>query len=381
MKVLMVVGQFYPIAGGTERECQKLAARFIRRGEQVMVLTQFCPGRPAFEVIEGIPVYRKMKGWHFHEYTYMLSVLWFLIWKVREYDIIQCFGLYLFIPPAALIKYIFRKKVLARIEGSGAYGDFHRIGKLKCGGLILASAGKLDGIISIAAHIGEEIVEHGLSAQDMVTIPNSVDTEVYRPANDRCMVQGKTLCFAGRLAEEKGLFYLIKAMKDITARLEGVSLVLVGDGELREPLERLRDSLCLQKEVIFAGNDIVLPYYHTADLFVLPSLSEGLSLSLLEAMACGLPVIATAVGGTRAVLDPFSTVGEIPPSHYKIAEHGMLVNPADIEGLAKAALRLFEDAELSRRLKLTARDHVRKVYDLDRIADEYLSLYRIRLEE
>ncbi|GAH09493.1 unnamed protein product, partial [marine sediment metagenome] len=103
----MIIGQYHPVAGGAEKECKKLSRRLREEGLTVSVLTQSCEGLPDYEVIDDIPVYRKMKGWQLYEYTYMLSVVWFLIKHLREYDIIQCFGLYLFIPPVALFKYLF----------------------------------------------------------------------------------------------------------------------------------------------------------------------------------------------------------------------------------------------------------------------------------
>ncbi len=158
----------------------------------VTVLTQHCAGLPDYEVIDGIPVYRKMKGWHWYEYTYMLSVLWFLLRNMRDYDIVQCFGLYLFIPPVVLVKYLLGKKAVGRVEGSGAYGDFHRIKQLRCGGLILASARRLDRIISIARHVGREIEQEGFPGRAIVAIPNSVDQELYRPENNRGQTGSET---------------------------------------------------------------------------------------------------------------------------------------------------------------------------------------------
>jgi len=73
--VLMVISLFYPSVGGAERECQKLAGRLRDDGAMVSVLTQYSAGLPEFEQINGIMVYRKMKGWHWFEITYMLSVL------------------------------------------------------------------------------------------------------------------------------------------------------------------------------------------------------------------------------------------------------------------------------------------------------------------
>jgi len=372
----MVVGQYHPIAGGTEMECRKLASGLAGRGIGVTVLTQHCAGLPDYEVIDGIPVYRKMKGWHFHEYTYMLSVLRFLLWKIKDYDLVHCFGLYLYIPPVVLVKYIFGKRVIGRVEGSGAYGDFHRIKQLTCGRLVLASARRLDRIITIARHIGAEIEVEGFSGQNIVSIPNSVDQGLYKPEMSRDSHEKRRICFVGRLAEEKGLLCLVKAMKKVSDEIRGVRLEIVGDGPMRDELTNLSVNLGLQEVISFNGSGAALPHYRASDLFVLPSFSEGLSLSLLEAMACGLPVIATNVEGNREVLHPSSTASAIPALGYQVGEYGIMVNPDDAEGLASAIVRLLTDNELAHQLKSRARSRVEAVYALDKIINDYQSLFR-----
>jgi glycosyltransferase involved in cell wall biosynthesis len=372
----MIIGQYHPVTGGAEKECQKLANRFLEKGMAVAVLTQSLTGKPDYEVIDDIPVYRKMRGWHLYEYTYMLSVVWFLVKHIRHYDIIQCFGVYLFIPPVALIKYLFGKRALARIEGPGSSGDFHRIRKLKCGKLILKSAKCLDRIISISRDIRREIRGNGFPEGSVVSIPNSVDVDLFRPGSGDGKGRMEQICFIGRLAEEKGVHYLIKAVRAVKKDGDRIKLFIVGDGPLRSSLEELSQQLGLMEDVLFVGHaETVLPYYQKTDVFVLPSLSEGLPLSLLEALSCGLPVIATAVGGSREIVDPHDEAGSIPVSHYHIGTYGILVNPRDVEGLARALLRSLKDRELSQHLGRAAQQYVKSTFSLDRVVDKYRALY------
>jgi glycosyltransferase involved in cell wall biosynthesis len=372
----MVVGQYYPIAGGTEMECRKLASGLARQGVGVTVLTQHCAGLPDYEEIDGIPVYRTMQGGHLYEYTYMFSVLRFLLGKIRNYDIIHCFGLYLFIPPAILVKYIFGKKVIGRLEGSGMYGDFRRVKQLTCGRLILASARCLDRIISVARHMGAEIAAEGFAERNAVSIPNSVDHELYRPKEKQDQSARRRICFVGRLAEEKGLVSLVEAMQLVRDAISGVTLDIVGDGPMRNELVDRAARLGLQDVIRFTGNSVALQHYHASDLFVLPSFSEGLSLALLEAMACGLPVVATNVEGNREVLHPAGPASAIPAAGYRIGECGILVNPGDVAGLAGAIQRLLTDDDLASRLISRARSRAVATYALDKIINDYRSLYQ-----
>jgi glycosyltransferase involved in cell wall biosynthesis len=376
MKILMIIAQYHPVAGGAEKECQKISRRLREEGLRVSVLTQSCEGLPDYEEIDGTPVYRKMKGWHLYEYTYMLSVLWFLVRHIREYDIIQCFGLYLFIPPVALIKYLFNKRAVARIEGPGSSGDFHRIAKLKFGNLILKSTRMFDHIISISADICREIKDNDIPDKSVVSIPNSVDVHHFQPGENGRKGKVRSICFIGRLADEKGLPHLIRALEGVKKEWEGIKLFIVGDGPLRSDLEALARQLSLMEEIVFTGNtDSVLSYYQAADVFVLPSLSEGLPLSLLEALSCGLPVIATAVGGNREIIDPDYAGEPIPVSQYRIGEYGLLVNPEDVEGLVSAVLRLLKDEVLSNQMRKKTRSYVQQSYGLDRVIGEYRALY------
>jgi len=372
--LLMIIGLFYPFVGGAEKECQKLSRRLMEKGISVTVLTQYCDGLPEYEEIEGIPVHRKIKGWHLFELTYMLSVLYFLLKHRKKYDIIQCFGLYLFIPPVLLMKYLFRKRVVSRLECSGRFGDFWRITQLKWKKLVMASSRRLDKIIFISSDIKRELIENQFPVERLVHISNSVDVDQFKPPEGPEDRNLKTICFVGRLEEQKGLEYLIKAMDIIKSKGNGVKLFIVGGGKLKTNLEELCKKLTLENLVVFVGiSHDVLPYYQDASIFVLPSVSEGMPLSLLEAMSCGLPVIATLVGGNAEVLG--SGAGHKIVSHYHIGEYGILVNPRDVNGLAEALLRLLHDEGLSRQLGKRARDLIEEKFSQETIINEYINLY------
>ncbi len=375
--VLMIIGLFYPWVGGAERECHKLAGKLREEGATVSVLTQYCAGLPECEQIDGIMVYRKMRGWHWFEITYMLSVLRFLITHRERYDIIQCFGLYLFIPPALVMRYLFGKKIVARLECSGRFGDFWRIKQLRYGKLVMACAKLLNAVIFISKEIAEELLANGFPAGMLMHVTNCVDIGQFVPADNRQATAAKEICFVGRLEQQKGLEYLIRAINLLRKELDDIKITIVGDGSMRSALEALCEQMSVGQYIVFAGaRDEVLSYYQRARVFVLPSLSEGLPLTLLEAMACGLAVIASDVGGNREVLDPHNPERGIPEAHYYIGECGILVNPGDAAGLAGAIQRLLTDDDLASRLNSRARSRVVETYALDKIINDYRSLYQ-----
>ena len=375
-RVVMIIGLFYPFVGGAEKECQKLAMRLREQGTPVTVLTQYCEGLSEYEEIGELPVYRKMKGWHWFEITYMLSVLRFLIKHRKRYDIIQCFGLYLFIPSALVMKYLFRKKVIARLECSGRFGDFWRIKQLRWGKLVLACSKRCDTIIYISQDIREELIAHNYPREKLVHITNSVDSDQFKPDDRSDDKESKRICFVGRLEEQKGLEYLVKALDVVRKKEEAVKLLLVGDGQLRSYLETLSAELKLQKHVFFVGTtDDVLSYYRTARIFVLPSISEGLPLSLLEAMSCGLPVVVTSVGGNKEIVASQPGQEGTTGTNYEIGINGLVVEPRNVEALAEALLRLLEDEALSRRLGAESRKLAEKYFSQGKTVQDYLDLY------
>jgi len=179
-----------------------------------------------------------------------------------------------------------------------------------------------------------------ISAKELITIHNGID--------DVCAVTGKrssglkkelgipikhsVVGTIAHLEEHKGLKYLLKAASLLLASRSDISFLFVGEGTLKGELKKLCVDLKIEKTVIFAGERNDMPeILFSIDIFVLPSLREGLPLTILEAMACGRPVIATNVGGI--------------PEAVKDGENGILVYPKDPEALYRAMNELLGDRE------------------------------------
>ena len=207
------------------------------------------------------------------------------------------------------------------------------------------------------------------------TVINGIDVERFsRPAD----VTGlrKTLRLAednfvvgtvARLSPVKDQGTLIEAFGLLLKRKPGTHLGLVGDGACRAELEAQARSAGLDAYVHFAGaQDDVVPYFKLFDVFALSSLSEGIPLSILEAMAAGVPVVSTAVGG----------VGEIVSD----GKTGVLVAPGQPETLATALANLAGNPARRSELAAAARKMVEREYSLARMARTYLDEYRKLLE-
>jgi glycosyltransferase involved in cell wall biosynthesis len=148
----------------------------------------------------------------------------------------------------------------------------------------------------------------------------------------------------------------------VAARHSAFRLLIAGDGGNRSELAALAESLSLGNRIEFLGDVSDVPaLLRRASMFVLPSLTEGLPLTVLEAMATGLPVIATRVGGTPEVVDDGTT--------------GLLVDPREPEQMARAMMRIFECPELGRRLGDAAHLRVAEHFDVREMVSRYESLY------
>lgn len=167
----------------------------------------------------------------------------------------------------------------------------------------------------------------------------------------------------GRLTPVKGFPHLIKAAQILAEQGLPVRLWLVGDGTLNEELRRLAQDLGVADRVVMLGHrEDTYELLQAMDMFVLPSLHEGIPMALLEAMAAGLPVIATWVGGIPEVIE----------DHVS----GILVEPGDPSSLALMCRRLMDDAELSERLGQAARARVKERFSSGAMAAEVANIYR-----
>lgn len=231
-------------------------------------------------------------------------------------------------------------------------------------------------VIAVSPQVWEDIRRYdGISPERLHLLPNGVDLQALdvpvsrEEAQTRLEVDGFVVGAVGRLEEEKGHAYLLEALRLLAEELPELVLVLAGEGRRREALRRQAADLGLEGRVRFLGwrRDVPL-VLRALDLYVQPSLWEGLSLALLQAMGAGLPVVATQVGGFEQVI----TSGV----------NGVLVPPRDAAGLAAAIRELYYAPEARARLAEAARRTVVEHYSqeamLQRLQDLYLAVWRGR---
>jgi phosphatidylinositol alpha-1,6-mannosyltransferase len=207
-----------------------------------------------------------------------------------------------------------------------------------------------------------ELARRTLPGLAIPIIYNGVETDVFAPRREASAAL-RLLC-VGRLIERKGQQHLLRAFAQLCARFpgQGLQLSLVGTGDNEQPLRRLAAELGVAGRVDFTGfvdRDGMPAVYNRADIFVLPSESEGMSIALLEAMASGLPVVVTATGGTDELVTP-----EL---------NGLVVPWADVGRLAEALARLVAQPELRAAMGERSRERAR-AFAWDEIARQYVEL-------
>ncbi|NIA22248.1 MAG: glycosyltransferase [Anaerolineaceae bacterium] len=234
--------------------------------------------------------------------------------------------------------------------------------------LLRIAARKARVVTAVSEAVRGHLLDRGFASDRVLTLPNGIEVEAI--AAGRPIERGRLglpkdarlLLFVGRLTRQKGLDILLRAFSTIAAEQPQVHLLVAGDGEQGRELEHLSKWLGLAERVHFLGRrDDVAGLLKTAEVCVLPSRWEGLSLVLLEAMAAGRPVIATRVEGSREVLTDGCT--------------GLLVEPESPAALAEALRRLLGDADLAARLGPAARKRVAGEFTAQAMAARYAKLY------
>lgn len=188
----------------------------------------------------------------------------------------------------------------------------------------------------------------------------------------------RTLCSAGRLVPDKGHIYLIRALAQLEAGTD-VHLILVGDGPEQSRLREEAAVRGLSDRVHLLGHrSDLLGLLKTIDIFVLPSLEEGVSMAALEAMACGRPLVATDLGGNRTLMLPGRTGFVVPPAELWArgdAGRDDGVAAAGITALAEAVDLLIANPEAARWMGAHGRRHVEEQFTLDRVVTRLEHLY------
>ena len=228
-------------------------------------------------------------------------------------------------------------------------------------------------VIAVSGDIRDVLNKHGIDDDKVEVITNAVPIPPLATEDDtrlQCFRQQHDISkkefvfvYIGRLSEEKGLLYLLDAFAELIRSKACIRLFLVGDGSQRESLERRTAELGLDQHVSFVGfQEQVSLWLAIADCFVLPSMTEGTPMALLEAMAAGVPIVATRVGGVPDVITD--------------GVNGRLVPRGDVKGLRESMSHMVTCPELRAKYRHEARKTVESRYSVKPWCQKILRVYQ-----
>ncbi len=371
-RVCMLIPSFYPLVGGAEQQAGQLARKLTDKGLEVFIITRRLKETSKFEIINGVSVYRTFYKWH--TLSFLLSALVFLIRKRNYYDILHVHTMYSPAVLACALKAILKKKVIVKVRRTGSGALFNRLfvnllDKWRFKFLVHY----VDCFIAVNREAEMTLVSMGIPRDSIKWIPNGVDKNLFKPANKEekeylkritGVKGGPIIAFVGRLISRKKVELLISILPIIKKHFSKAVLLVIGEGSERKAWEELAKEKRVFEDIVFAGQcgqEKLLNFLKVSDLFVLPSRSEGIPNALLEAMASGLPVVASRING---IMDLISD-----------GHNGLLFAPMEENDLLEKVVTLLENEKFRREIGGKARETVENRFSFDIIKQEYADLY------
>lgn len=365
-RILILTTAYLPQVGGSELAIKNITER-LPEFEFDLITSRFSPDVPASEKIGNVNVYRVGNS---------LSRLSFLLPKN-------------FLPIAIFAK---ARQLMAQ---QGAYGLIHAYQASQAAGggwllkwiypripfvvtvqegKVLASQSaltrffrylifkKMDAATAISAYLAAYITSQNKNLPVEI-IPNGVDAEKFK-SDTMDPRDTKTLITSSRLVEKNAIGDLIDAFALVSEKVPDAKLIIIGDGDQRSILEEKIQTLGLDNKVTFLGeisHDLLPQHLARATVFVRPSRSEGLGTAFLEAMAVGIPVVGTPVGGIVDFLEDGQT--------------GLLCKVGDAQDIAEKLITLLSNEELRQSISVHAKELIRDRYTWQGIAESFRNFY------
>ncbi len=356
MKILMPAMHYWPVIGGIETWTKEIAERLSSKAE-IFVITGRIKAQPRKEIKNGVKIFRtslfSLTNLSHSPLIYTLSLLPFIfiksliLIKKEKIELLHCQGFL-----SSFLGYLLAK--ITKIRYIVTVQRLETKNWLKQ--IVYRNA-----VCCIGASSAVKKYFQDIGCKNIEVIPNGIDLEKFNDLDHR--KHGFVVMTVARLEKVKGIEYLIKAMSvDIRCR-QTKHLLIIGEGSQRKNLENLVKELNLQSKVKFLGeipNQEIPQHLAEASCFVLPSLKEGFGIVILEAMAAGVPVIATNVGGIPDIVENGNT--------------GILVEPKNPSQVADAINKIYSEPEIAEKLTQNALKALEK-YNWDNISQQVLNIY------
>ncbi len=370
LRVCYVVSYFHPFESGAERQALAQGSELARRGHSVHVVTKAIPGYPVRdEEHRGVFIHRWIRtvpGGPLFALSFLAGIIRALRRLSSEIDVIHTHQALWEAVATGLARPLLRgKPTLVQPASAGYYGEAEELGRTRGTGALKKAILANSAFAAISTEIEREWLALGVPPNRMVRTASGVDADQFRPGpssvEDRLLPRPRVL-FTGRLHPQKNLPLLLETWSSVASKRPG-SLILVGPGNDRQRLVELAESLGIADRVQFTGGvDNPADYLRAADVFVLPSVAEGMSNSLLEAMATALPCAVSGIGGNTDLIEDGTT--------------GRLVASPTPQAWSQTMLELLDNPPEAQALGAAARRRIDEEFALSVVVDRYVDLYR-----
>jgi glycosyltransferase involved in cell wall biosynthesis len=388
LRILMVSQRMLPYIAGAELQALHLARALIQSGNEVRILTtKFMRGLPAHDLIAGVPVRRipvlhssqssieeaSVSEFPMAKASNFASMAAFTAFYSRSFDIVHAHCLSASSLGAAFGASLTGVPIIVKPSLGGDDGEIRKIMRSPAAPFIKSLLNGIERFAILDEGIAEELESAGVSRKRFVFVENGVDTDKFCPANadERADIrarlhlpEGPIALFVGQLIERKGIKSLLEAWRIASPSLKSATLVFAGEGEESEAIQR--EAASGLRIISLGVRDDVADLMRASDVLILPSRNESFGNVVVEAMACGLPVIVSSAGiAQRLALD-------------RVA--GRVVTASCPEEIAAAVTEIFNDPEMRKTMGERSRYIVEK-FDFRLVATEYLKIYRSIIEE
>lgn len=379
MRILMVIGRYRPKIGGTEIQAERLARALIQRGISVEILTGRERGLLSYESHDGLIVRRLWIpdiGLPILNALVLGIELYIAVLRRRaQFNVLHIHqGLYPAYFSILAAKHLGKPSII-KLSSSGRRLDLNQLKKqfFPFGQYAANFLSKnTDSFVALNTEIANTLMQDWQVPQSrVIRTPNGVElpqacinSPLRRKYRERLNlpIDIPLIVQVGSLREVKNPALAIQALNTLIKSGSKVKLILLGDGPLRPDLEHQVSHYGLNEHVAFMGQVTnVIEYLYAANVFLLPSLIEGLSNALLEAMAVGLPCITSDIPGNRQVIQH--------------GVDGLLFESNSAEALANTVSQVFNDPKFAAQLGHQARIKIEQEYSIEVVVEKYISLY------
>ncbi|MHA2052080.1 MAG: glycosyltransferase family 4 protein [Candidatus Hodarchaeales archaeon] len=374
MHIGMLSPTFPPMPGGVSYSVYYLAKNLVKKNHKVTVFKRGSYKKPQIHITDGIKVIHipYLPCYPFHVYVHGIFFNKYFKYFEKELDLLHIHiplppQINTHIPTVATVHGLPEIKTRS-LNPSNPSAIAELLFSFFVYNVEQNILQNVDKITTVSKETSKELQLHyQYSERDITVIANGVDIDFFSPKEKKNTEIN--ILYAGRLDYKKGLIELIKSAKDITKKFPDANYLIAGTGPLINDLLRLVKNEGLHNRFTFFGHvnqKTLRNLYRESNVFILPSYYEGFPNVILEAMSCGLPTIATNVGGIPEIVQ-----------HQK---NGLLIPPRNSTAITNALTKILTDESLISDMGKNARYETEKKYSWEHISNKYLKVYSSLLE-